>query len=86
MAPASDSSRRPSTECLSRLIIFGRRHLEYLLAEFTTYYNRTQSSMVRDHLPPIREVPEEIETLLLDQISVRRHLGWRISSFERKAA
>ena len=73
-------------ECLARFIIFGQRHLDHLLAEFTTYYNSTRSSMVRDHLPPIRELPEEVETLKLDQISVRRHVGGLVSSFERRAA
>jgi putative transposase len=73
-------------ECLSKFIIFGRRHLDYLLAEFTAYYNSTRSSMVRDHLPPIREVPAEVELLKLDQVTVRRHVGGLVSSFERKAA
>lgn len=73
-------------ECLSKFIIFGQRHLEHLLTEFTAYYNSTRSSMVRDHLPPIREVPEEIETLKLDQVSVRRHAGGLVSSFELKNA
>jgi len=27
--------------------------------------------MKADHLPPIREVPEEVETLKLDQIEVK---------------
>lgn len=73
-------------ECLSKFIIFGSRHLDFLLTEFTTYYNSTRSSMVRDHLPPIREIPDEVETLKLDQVIVRRHVGGLVSSFERKAA
>ena len=69
-------------ECLAKFIIFGQRHLDHLLAEFTAYYNSTRSSMVRDHLPPIREIPDEVETLKLDQVRVRRHVGGLVSSFE----
>ncbi len=72
--------------CLDKFIIFGRKHLDHLLSEFTSYYNSTRSSMVRDHLPPVRDVPDEVETLKLDQITVRRHVGGLVSSFERKAA
>ena len=27
------------TECLSKFILYGRRHLDYLVSEFTEYYN-----------------------------------------------
>lgn len=48
---------------------------DYLLAEFVEYYNHTRSSMVRDHLPPVRKVPDEVDTLRLDQIEVRSHIA-----------
>ena len=51
-----------------------------------TYYNTRQSHMQRDHLPPIRDVPEEVETLRLDQIEVKSYVGGLVKSFERKAA
>ena len=73
-------------ECLSKFIIFGKRHLDYLLAEFVDYYNHTRSSMVRDHLPPVREVPDEVDLLRLDQVEVRSHVGGLVRSFHRKAA
>ena len=38
-------------ECLAKFIIFGRRHLDHLLCEFTTYYNDCRSHMERGHLP-----------------------------------
>ena len=50
-------------ECLAKFVIFGKRHLDYLLSEFTAYYNEHRSHMSRDHLPPRREVPEELELL-----------------------
>ncbi|MEO2007609.1 MAG: DDE-type integrase/transposase/recombinase [Pirellulaceae bacterium] len=50
-------------ECLAKFIIFGKTHLDFLLCEFTEYYNTVRSHMSRDHLPPKCNVPEEIETL-----------------------
>ena len=61
-------------------------HLDYLVSEFTGYYNTRRSHMQRDHLPPIREKPEEVETLGLDQIEVKSYVGGLVKSFERKAA
>lgn len=72
-------------ECLDKFIVFGKRHLDYLVSEFVDYYNTTRSSMVRDHLPPVRSEPEEVESLKLDQIEVRSHVGL-VKSFARKAA
>lgn len=38
------------------------------------------------HLPPIRDVPEEVETLTMDQIEVKSYVGGRVKSFELRAA
>jgi putative transposase len=73
-------------EALLKFIIFGRRHLDYLVAEFVDYYNTRRAHMERDHLPPIREEPDEVETLKMDQIEVKSYVGGLIKSFERKAA
>ena len=73
-------------EALLKFIIFGKRHLDYLVAEFVDYYNHRRSHMERDHLPPIREEPDEVETLKIDQIEVKSYVGGLIKSFERKAA
>jgi hypothetical protein len=43
-------------ECLAKFIIFGKRHLDYLVAEFVEYYNTRRSHMERDHLPPMPSV------------------------------
>jgi hypothetical protein len=37
-------------------------------------------------LPPVREEPEEVETLNLDQIEVKSYIGGLVKSFERRAA
>jgi hypothetical protein len=42
--------------------------------------------MERDNLPPLRDVPDEIETLALDNIEVKSYVGGLVKSFERKAA
>ncbi|MBV11909.1 integrase core domain-containing protein [Rubinisphaera sp.] len=73
-------------ECLNKFIVFGKKHLDYLTDEFTSYYNTKRSHMERDHLPPIREEPGEVETISIDQIEVRKYVGGLIKSFERKAA
>ena len=73
-------------ECLQKFIVFGKRHLDDSISEFVTFYNTQRSHMQRDHLPPIRDVPEEVETLRLDQIEVKSYVGGLVKSFERKAA
>jgi len=73
-------------ECLARFIVFGKRHLDYLISEFTSYYNHHRSHMERDHLPPIREMPDEVETLKFDRIEVKSYVGGLVKSFQRKAA
>jgi putative transposase len=73
-------------ECLRKFIVFGKRHLDYIVSEFVTYYNTKRAHMERDHLPPIRDVPEEVATLTMDQIEVKSYVGGLVKSFERKAA
>ena len=42
--------------------------------------------MERDWLPPIRDVPDEVDTLRMDQIEVKSYVGGLVKSFERRAA
>ncbi len=73
-------------ECLFRFILFGKCHLDHIVSEFVDYYNKHRSHMERDHLPPIREAPEEVATLTRDRIEVRNYVGGLVQSFQRKAA
>ena len=74
-------------ECLSRFIIFGKRHLDHVLGQFTDYYNTKRSHMERGYLPPIRDgEPEEVMTLTMDQIEVMQYVGGLVKSFELKVA
>ena len=50
------------------------------------YYNTRRAHMERDPLPPIRDVPKEVETLTMEQIEVKSYVGGLVRSFERKAA
>jgi len=66
---------------------FRKTYLDYLVGEFTSYYNTKRSHMERDHLPPIRDgEPEEVTTLTMDQIEVKEYVCGLVKSFERKAA
>ena len=73
-------------ECLAKFIIFGKQHLDYLTAEFTSYYNQTRSHTEREHLPPMGVIPDVVETVPLDQVVIKSHVGGLVKSFERKAA
>lgn len=73
-------------ECLQKFIVFGKRHLDHLVREFVDYYNHHRSHMERDHLPPVREEPDEVETILLDEIRVKSFVGGLVKAFERKVA
>ena len=43
-------------------------------------------SMLRDHLPPVREEPDEVEKLTMDEFEVKSFVREVVKSFERKAA
>ena len=73
-------------ECLAKFIVFGKTHLDHLLAEFTEYYNTVRSHTARDHLPPLRDVPDDVETLKLDQIEIKSYVGGLVTAFDRGAA
>jgi len=63
-----------------------KRHLDHLVGEFVDYYNHHRSHMERDHLPPVRDEPEEVDTIPLDEIQVKSFVGGLVKSFARRAA
>jgi putative transposase len=73
-------------ECLKKFIIFGKRHLDHLMTEFTTYYNTHRSHTERDHLPPLAITPDEALRVDRDEIVVKSYVGGLVRSFERKVA
>ncbi|TWT60733.1 transposase [Rubinisphaera italica] len=62
-------------ECPNKFIVFRKKHLDYLTDEFTSYYNINRSYTERDHLPPIRVEPDEVATIPIEQIEVRKYVG-----------
>ena len=42
--------------------------------------------MEREHLPPTGVIPDEIDTLPMDQVVIKSHVGGLVKSFERKVA
>ena len=73
-------------ECLDKFTIFGKRHLDYLIGEFVSYYKTRRAHMKRENLPPLRKTPETVETLTLDQVDVKSYVSGLVKLFERKAA
>jgi hypothetical protein len=42
--------------------------------------------MERDHLPPIRTEPQDVDTVKMEEIEVKEYVGGLVTSFERRAA
>jgi putative transposase len=72
-------------ERLHKFILFGQRHLDHIAGQWVDYYNKTRSHVERDHLPPIREAPEEVPKLSRDQIVIRSYVSSLVKWFERTA-
>ncbi|MEO2033600.1 MAG: integrase core domain-containing protein [Planctomycetaceae bacterium] len=73
-------------ELLAHFVVFGKRHLDYLICEFVDYYNGIRSHSSRDCLPPVSTIPVEIDSLNVEQVTRKTHVGGLITSFESKAA
>ena len=74
------------SECLSKFILFGRRHLDHLVAEYVEYFNRQGAHSSRDNLPALSTPPEEVTSIRMEDVEVKSYVGGLIKSFERKAA
>jgi transposase InsO family protein len=44
-------------ECLDRLLILGRRHLQHVLAEYVTHYNEHRPHRALEQRPPLSKPP-----------------------------
>tara|TARA_R110002096_G_scaffold195931_5_gene378600 strand:- start:3671 stop:3874 length:204 start_codon:yes stop_codon:yes gene_type:complete len=67
-------------------LIFGEKHLNYLVREYTRYYNDNRAHSARDFLPPsCSDPPRENETIVLDEIVRHERLGGLIKWYERAA-
>ncbi len=73
-------------ECLENFLVFGERHLNYLVREYVRYYNDDRAHSACGHLPPsCADPPPENNTIVLDQIVRRERLGGLIQWYERAA-
>jgi putative transposase len=73
-------------ECLDRLLILNRRHLERVLAIYIRHYNEHRPHRCLDQRPPIQAPPPEPETgEVLDRVRRRDVLGGLIHEYEAAA-
>jgi hypothetical protein len=51
-----------------------------------SWATREYAPFTATYLPPIRDVPDEVTTLKMDQIEVKSYVGGLVKSFERRVA
>jgi putative transposase len=81
-------------ECLDHFLVFGKRHLDYLVREFVAYYHecRPHQGLGNSLLPRPNEPPgkttekERAEPLDLSQIKCQTRLGGLLRHYYREAA
>jgi len=76
-------------ECLDRLLIIGRRHLERVLSAYTTHYNEHRPHRSLGQRPPISELapgePGMANVIDLGRVCRRDLLGGLISEYQLAA-
>lgn len=74
-------------ECLNHFTVFGKKHLDYLVATYLDYYNHLRPHQSQDNLPLRGKWPEEDEPLAEgERIVCRESLGGILRHYERVAA
>ena len=70
-------------ECLDRILIVNRRHLERILPAYIRHYNEHRPHRSLHQRPPIQEAPPASETVVaLDRVRRRDVLGGLIHEYE----
>jgi putative transposase len=77
-------------ECLDRILIVGRRHLEHVLAAYTAHYNEHRPHRALEQRPPLHRSPPDGEQPLaqvidLDRVRRRDVLGGLIHEYQLAA-
>ncbi len=73
-------------ECLDRLLIVNRRHLERVLPIYIRHYNEHRPHRSLDQRPPIEEPPPQSEAFAaLDRVRRRDVLGGLIHEYKEAA-
>lgn len=74
-------------ECLRHFIVLGQKHLDFLVAEYTSYYNELRPHQGIDNRPPTGEWPSAVEPLQkTERVVSRSRLGGLLRHYERRAA
>ena len=76
-------------ECLDRLLILGRRHLQYVLASYVLHYNEHRPHRSLAQRPPSTDLPSDIQPMAtiidLDRVRRRVLLGGLINEYRLAA-
>jgi len=77
-------------ECLDRLLILGRRHLQHVLAAYVAHYNEHRPHRALDQRPPLNQPPlldqhRAAEVIDLDRVRRRDLLGGLIHEYRLAA-
>jgi putative transposase len=76
-------------ECLDRLLIIGRRHLEHILATYAAHYNEHRPHRVLEQQPPLNKLPASEQSLAnavdLERVRRRDLLGGLIHEYRLAA-
>jgi putative transposase len=73
-------------ECLDRILIVNRRHLERVLADYIRHYNEHRPHRSLHQQPPLGEPPTELEAVVaLDRVRRRDVLGGLIHEYKAAA-
>ena len=75
-------------ECLDRLLVLGRRHLQHALATYVAHYNEHRPHRALEQRPPLGEPPpRDQREMVIDLDHVRRHdlLGGLIHEYQLAA-
>jgi transposase InsO family protein len=59
-------------ECLDRLLIIGRSHLQHVLASYTRHYNEHRPHRALGQLPPLSQPPPRGERAMADVVELDR--------------
>jgi putative transposase len=73
-------------ECLDRILIVNRRHLERILSVYIRHYNEHRPHRSLHQQPPLREPrPESKAVIALDRVRRRDALGGHIHEYKAAA-
>ncbi len=74
-------------EVLDHFVVVAERHLNQLIREASTWYNKERPHSARDHLPPASEKPPDAQvSLKMSEVVCTTRLGGLLKSYSHRAA